>query len=91
METPDITPAQIAAFAQPVIAMLVAFGVPMTDAQTTAIIGLSGTISTALIIADMFIRRARANNAGAISAGKALDALKEGDPARAYIGGEEFD
>lgn len=89
MNTPSITPAQIAAFLQPVIALLIAFGVPMTDAQTTAIIGLSGTISTALIVADMLIRRARANNAEAIAASKVIVSQIEPEPATPYVPGEE--
>ena len=63
---PSITPAQIVAIVQPVLATLVAFGVPMTDAQTTAILGLSTSISLMLVLADALIRRARAQNIGAI-------------------------
>ncbi len=85
MDTPSITPAQIAAFIQPVISFAIAFGVPMTEDQTTAIIGLSGTISTALILADMFIRRARANNAEAITESKRLDYLIEPSPPPSYV------
>ena len=85
MNTPSITPAQIVAFVQPVIAFAVAFGVSMTDVQTTAILGLSTSISTSLIIADMFIRRARAANATAIAQSKVIEAQIEPTPAPAFV------
>lgn len=80
MNTPSITPAQIVAIIQPVLAFLVAFGVPMSETQQSAVLGLAGTISTALIVADMFIRRARANNAEAIAQAKVAVAQIEPTP-----------
>lgn len=85
MTTPSITPAQIVAFVQPFLTLLIAFGLPLTDLQVTAIIGVSGSLSTALVIADMFIRRARANNATAIAAAKVAVSQIEPTPAPAYI------
>jgi hypothetical protein len=87
MNTPSITPAQIAAFLQPILTLLVAFGLPLSENQETAIIGVSGSLSTALIVADMFIRRARANNAQAIVTGQLLlEAAKdENSVAAAYV------
>lgn len=63
MQTPDITKAQIVAIVQPVITCAVAFGAPISEQQTTALLGLAGAISTALVIADAIIRNGRARMA----------------------------
>lgn len=59
MQTPDITKAQIVAFLQPIISVAIAFGAPISDAQQVAILGLAGTLSTALLVADAVIRHGR--------------------------------
>lgn len=88
MNTPSITPAQYVAIVQPILATLVAFGAPISDAQQTAIVGMASSFSMVLVIADAIIRRARANNAGAIAAAKVAVAQIEDAPARAYVPGE---
>ena len=59
LDTPDITKAQIVAVIQPVITCAVAFGAPISEVQSAALLGLAGAISTALVIADAMIRRGR--------------------------------
>ena len=59
METPDITKAQVIALVQAVIALVVAFGIDLTDEQTTAIIGLAGALAIVLPLADAIIRNGR--------------------------------
>ena len=73
MKTPDITPAQIVGLVQPFVTatlgLLVAFGVHMTDAQQTAVIGFTAAlatfVSTGIFIADAIIRNGRAKMAAA--------------------------
>jgi hypothetical protein len=60
---PDTTKAQIGAVVQAVIAVAVAFGAPVTDEQSVALIALAGVIGAVLIGADASIRRERARNA----------------------------
>lgn len=88
MNTPSITPAQIVAFLQPLVTCAIAFGLPISDAQTTALMGLSFPLSISLIVADMFIRRARANNASAIARAQYRASQVEPTPPPAYIEGE---
>ncbi len=63
MQTPDHTRLQLVAVAQAVLAAVVAFGVPITDQQSIALVALAGVIGTALVTADAAIRRERARNA----------------------------
>lgn len=85
MQTPDITKAQYVAIVQPVITVAVAFGAPVSDAQSTALIGLAGAFSTALVVADAIIRRGRSNNAAAIATAKVVLDQIEPTPAPAYV------
>lgn len=59
-DMPDVTKAQIIALVQQAASVALAFGVQLTAAQEVAILGLSGTFSTVLILADAMIRRGRA-------------------------------
>jgi len=63
IETPDHTRIQMVAIVQAVIAVAIAFGAPISDKQSVALIALAGTLGTVLIGADAAIRRARAQNA----------------------------
>lgn len=63
LDRPDYTRVQVAAVAQAVIAAAVAFGVPISDQQSVALVALAGVIGTVLIGADAAIRRERARNA----------------------------
>ncbi len=63
IDLPDHTRMQLVAVAQAVVAAAVAFGVPISDQQSVALIALAGVIGTVLIGSDAAIRRARANNA----------------------------
>ena len=63
LERPDYTRAQVVAVAQAAIAVGVAFGVPITDGQSVALVALAGVIGAVLIGADASIRRERARNA----------------------------
>jgi hypothetical protein len=60
---PDVTKAQAIAIVQAVIAVAVAFGVPISDNQSVALLGLAGLIGTVLLGADLGIRRGRAEHA----------------------------
>lgn len=60
LETPDVPVAQIIAIVQAVIGALVAFGVPMSDEQSAAIIQLCTALAVGLPIADAVIRNGRA-------------------------------
>ena len=66
IRTPDHTRLQLVAVAQAVIAVVVAFGVPITDQQSIALVALAGVLGTALVTADAAIRRERARNADKI-------------------------
>ena len=63
LQTPDHTRLQLVAVAQAVLAAVIAFGVPITDQQSIALVALAGVIATALVTADAAIRRERARNA----------------------------
>lgn len=56
---PDVTKVQIVAIVQPVIATAIAFGVPITDAQSVALMSLAGAVSSFLVLADALIRSGR--------------------------------
>lgn len=62
IKLPDTTRAQIVALAQAGLAVAIAFGVPISDAQSVAVIALSTVLGTVLITADAAIRRERARN-----------------------------
>lgn len=70
MEMPDITRAQTVALVQAVIAVVVAFGVDLSDAQVTALIGLAGAIAVVLPLADAIIRNGRSRIAAAEQANR---------------------
>lgn len=59
MNTPDTTKAQIAALTQAILAVLIAFGVHLTQPQQLALLGLSGVVFTTLVVADAIIRHGR--------------------------------
>lgn len=63
LSLPDTTRVQMVAVAQAVVAAAVAFGVPISDGQSVALVALAGVIGTTLIGADAAIRRERARNA----------------------------
>jgi hypothetical protein len=73
MKTPDITKAQLLAVVQAVIGLVVAFGAPISDEQTQAIIQLCTALAVTLPLADAHVRNGRAQNAMAISSGKAVE------------------
>lgn len=56
---PDITKADVLAIIQAVVALLVAFGLELTDAQIAAIVGLSAAIAITLPLADARRRNGR--------------------------------
>lgn len=60
MKTPDITPAQIVAVAGSAIATLAAFGLPISQEQTDAILDLVKVVSPILLLSDAGIRFGRA-------------------------------
>jgi hypothetical protein len=57
---PDVTKTQLVALVQAVIAVAAAFGLPISDAQSAALIGLAAAGLVVLPIADAMIRRGRA-------------------------------
>jgi multisubunit Na+/H+ antiporter MnhB subunit len=59
METPDITRAQVVAIAQAILAVVVAFGIDLSETQQTAILGLAGALAIVLPLADAIIRNGR--------------------------------
>lgn len=61
MHTPDITKAQVVAVAQAVIGAAVAFGAPVSEAQSISLMGLVATIAAVLFHSDAKIRAARAD------------------------------
>jgi hypothetical protein len=60
LSTPDITPAQVAAIIQAIIAVALAFGLSISSNERDALIGLSAVIASVLTIADSIIRHGRA-------------------------------
>lgn len=76
LATPDITPAQVVAIVQAIIAVLVASTVDISDELSLAIVGLSGIIAALLLPADAIIR---GNRAKIVAATVTADAEKESD------------
>lgn len=60
-DTPDITRAQWVALAQAILAVLVAFGAPITDEQSIALMALAAVVAGILIHSDRGIRNGRAS------------------------------
>lgn len=60
LNTPDITTAQIVTIVQAVIGLIVAFGAPVTDEQSAAIVQLVTAVAVVLPLADAIIRNGRA-------------------------------
>lgn len=58
--TPNVTTLQLVAIAQAVIALAVAFGAPVSDEQSAAIIQLATALAIALPLADAHLRNGRA-------------------------------
>lgn len=90
MTTPSITPAQIKACILWLFSALALLGVNVGGGTQDAILlvveGFIITIlPTALVVADMAIRRARAANAAAIAEAKVAVAQIEPTPARAFV------
>jgi hypothetical protein len=78
MQTPDLTRAQILATVKSVIAVVVAFGVPLQPSQQIALLALAGSLSVVLISADAMIRRARAQHlAGPLADQQAAQAIAD--------------
>jgi hypothetical protein len=76
VNTPDLTRAQLLAVITDAIAAAVAFGVPISEAQSAALIALAGSLSVVLVVADAGIRRSRAKHlAGPILDRAAADAI----------------
>lgn len=74
MEMPDVTKIQLVAIVQPIISTAIAFGAPITDAQSIALMGLAGALSTVLTLADAHIRNGRSR---ALSAPEVLDLIRK--------------
>jgi hypothetical protein len=60
MRTPDITPAQIVAIVQAVLALAVAYGLSVPPDARDAIIQLATVLAAVLPIGDAAVRRGRA-------------------------------
>lgn len=60
LKTPDITAAQVIALAQALLGVAAAFGLPISEAQSTALLGLVTVIGSVLFVADAKIRSGRA-------------------------------
>jgi hypothetical protein len=59
VKRPDITPAQIVAIVQAVVALCVAFGLDLSPEQSRAILDVSMVIAGVLPLADAGIRAGR--------------------------------
>jgi len=59
-QTPDITKAQVVSIVGALIGVIVAAGVPMSDALQTSIIALVTVLAAVLLGADAHIRNGRA-------------------------------
>jgi hypothetical protein len=68
--TPDVKRAQLISVAQTVIAVAVAFGAPITDQQSIALVALAAGLGSLLVVSDAAIRRERVRN---------LDKIKEAE------------
>lgn len=93
METPDITPVQVRAVVLWVVSFLSLFGVFVADITADKYIALASGLVTALpvilIYADAVIRKARAQNASAISAAK-TQAYLDAAPGPPSFGGDSL-
>lgn len=59
LKTPDITPAQIVALAGSAIALLSAFGLPLSEEQSQAILDFVQVVAPVLLASDAVIRFGR--------------------------------
>ena len=66
MKTPDITAAQVVAIVQAILGVAAAFALPISDAQSAALVALVGVVAAVLIPADAAIRRKRAEVFGGV-------------------------
>jgi hypothetical protein len=64
---PNVTTLQIVAIGQAVIALAIAFGLPITDEQSAAIIQLATALAIALPLADAHLRSGRARYYAALA------------------------
>lgn len=62
MKKPDITPAQIISLVGCIIAMLAAFGLPISETQSKSIMDLAQIIAPILIASDAVIRHGRSRH-----------------------------
>jgi hypothetical protein len=76
---PDITKAQIAAFAQGAIALGASFGFQMSQAHSIELLSLSGVGAVALMWVDAHIRRGRALALAAHNGGYSFKTALEDD------------
>lgn len=87
METPDITPVQVRALVLAVVAVLSGVGIGVgTDLSEAVIAALNGGLvflSAVWTLADMVIRKARAQNASAILSTRSI----YGQPGSPYVPG----
>lgn len=60
MKTPDITPAQVIAVVQAIVALFAAFGLDLSQRQQDAVLQLSTALLVFLPLADAIIRNGRA-------------------------------
>jgi hypothetical protein len=75
LNTPDITPVQVTAVLQWLVAFVTAFfAVKLSDAQVGTLMGSSTGLAVVLTWADHKIRKARAENAVSIAQAKAIGA-----------------
>lgn len=79
METPDITRAQIVAIIQPIVTCAIAFGAPISETQSVALIGLAGAVSSALALGDAIIRNGRSRIEAARKADRPYDSYVDGE------------
>lgn len=66
LETPDITKAQLVAIAESVLAVAVAFGFDLSNAERTSLLALAAVIGAFLTGADAYIRNGRAQAAAGV-------------------------
>jgi len=59
MKMPDVTKIQVVAIVKAAIALILALGLPLDETTQAEIIGLAGTLATALVLADAIIRNGR--------------------------------
>jgi hypothetical protein len=83
VKTPDLTLAQVIVVVKNVVAVAVAFGLPLSSSERISILALAGSLGIALIAADAMIRRARAQHlAGPVADADAAHALAAAAAAR---------